>query len=302
MDGVLNIHKTSGPTSHDVVNEVRRLFGQKRVGHAGTLDPMATGVLVVALGRATRIVEYIMGRPKEYRARLLLGKSTDTQDSTGEVVAESDASGITREALESAITRFIGEIDQVPPTISAIKYQGKPLYKHAREGRIIEREARKVTIYSISVLDFTPGNIAEAELLVKCGSGTYIRTLCSDIGEVLGCGGHMSVLERTAVGSFKIQDAVSTADLAQAKSDGRLESYVIDMSDTLQDMPAVYVEESNVERLLNGLAIESGACESDGSIVRMLSPEGELLAMGVVDSSGGRRVVKPRKVLARAAD
>ena len=164
MDGVLNIRKHGGPTSHDIVNQVRRLFGQKKVGHAGTLDPMATGVLLVCLGKATRLVEYLMGTQKEYRARLVLGQSTDTQDSTVKETSEHNASTITREDLERAAAMFVGEIEQVPPMISALKHQGKPLYKHAREGVIIERAPRPVTIYSIEITDFTPGPRAQAEL------------------------------------------------------------------------------------------------------------------------------------------
>ena len=236
MDGVLNIRKPGGPTSHDVVDEVRRIFEQKKVGHAGTLDPMATGVLVVCLGRATRIVEYLMGAPKEYRARMALGISTDTQDATGAVTGERDASPVTREAFEEAAAAFVGEIEQVPPMISALKHGGRPLYKLARDGITVERAPRTVTIHSIEVIGFQPGVggqepgaegaspslLLEAEIRVRCSSGTYIRTLCADIGEKLGCGAHMTALERTSVGRFRIEDSVTLEELCRASSEGRM--------------------------------------------------------------------------------
>ncbi|MCL5104399.1 MAG: tRNA pseudouridine(55) synthase TruB [Armatimonadetes bacterium] len=298
MDGALIIRKHSGPTSHDIVNQVRRLFGQKKVGHAGTLDPMATGVLLVCLGKATRLVEYLMGAPKEYRARLVLGQSTDTQDSSGTVISERDASSITREDLEGIAAAFVGEIEQVPPMISAIKHQGKPLYKHAREGVTIERAPRPVTIYSINTTDFTPGPRAEAELIVNCSSGTYIRTLCSDIGDKLGCGGHMSALERTRVGRFAIEDAITVDELTQA-ADGRLEAQLISMADAIQDIPAVILPEEAIADILHGTIVPSPDCEDmpSGATVRMLSRTGDLIGLGTLDFIDGGPVVKPKKVL-----
>lgn len=298
MDAVLNVRKPEGPTSHDVVDQVRRLFGQKRVGHAGTLDPMATGVLVVCLGKATRIVEYLMGGRKEYEARMVLGLSTDTQDSTGTIVAEADASGVTMAALTSAASHFVGEIEQVPPAISAIKHRGKPLYKLARQGLNVERTARPITVYSLDVLDFRPGEQAEADVRVVCGSGTYIRTLCSDIGNALGCGGHMSRLERTAVGRFRIEDAVALPVLATAAQNGTLEHCVTDLADALADMPAVVVPDDRLKALVNGLAQDaSGLDAPEGTTVRMLSTGGDLLAVGAATVEDDRLLAKPRKVL-----
>lgn len=291
MDGVLNIYKPSGPTSHDIVDEVRRLFGQKRVGHAGTLDPMATGVLVICLGKATRIVEYLMGAEKEYRARLILGISTDSQDSTGEIVSESDASFVTREALENAAARFVGEIEQVPPMVSAIRHEGKRLYKIAREGKIVERKPRRVSVYSIKVVDFVPGPRAEAELVVSCGSGTYIRTLCADIGDALGCGGHMSGLERTRVGGFRVEDSVTLKGLTDADVEHR-ESAVTRIGDALSDMPAVNVGEEDANRIIHGLFVAADGVEL-GRDVRLLNLQGDLLAVGVAHDGH----VRPRKVL-----
>ncbi|MCL4498680.1 MAG: tRNA pseudouridine(55) synthase TruB [Chloroflexi bacterium] len=298
MDGVLNVHKTGGPTSHDVVYQVRRLFGQKKVGHAGTLDPMATGILLVCLGRATRLVEYLMGAPKEYRARMVLGQSTDTQDSTGDVTRQGDASNVTRQDFERAAADFVGNIEQTPPMISAIKHQGKPLYKHAREGVTIDRVPRPVTVYSIAITDFTPGPHAEAELVVNCSSGTYIRTLCSDIGDNLGCGGHMSMLERTKIGRFKIEDAVTIDELAEAED--RLDSFVISMGDAIGDMPSVVISDEAVTDIVHGLPAPvlqvSDKGIADGATVRILSRTGELIGIGTLVVTDVN-VVRPKKVL-----
>jgi len=306
VDGVVNVHKTAGPTSHDIVDGLRRIFGQKRVGHAGTLDPMATGVLVVCLGKATRIAEYLTATDKEYRAVMTLGVTTDTQDSTGEIIAESDASGVTPEAIKLAAGSFVGDIEQIPPMISAIKHEGKPLYKHAREGRTIERAPRPVTVYSIDV-SIPPGilpgglNRAEAELTVRCSSGTYIRTLCADIGEALGCGGMMSSLQRTRVGRFTIDQAVTVDQLDEALTEGRLADCVCKMSDALEDMPAVRVDSEAEIRILRGLSVAASEGLALGSTVRVLTASGELLAIGVIAEIDASLAVKPHKVLAGAS-
>jgi len=297
MDGLLNIHKTAGVTSHDVVDEVRRVFAQKRVGHAGTLDPMATGVLIVCLGRATRIVEYVSNAEKEYRGVLALGVTTDTLDSTGAIVGESDASGVTLEALKRAAGTFVGEIEQVPPMVSAVKYQGERLYKLAREGRTVDRAARKVNVYSIDVGGFRPGARAGADMAVSCSSGTYIRTLCADIGQALGCGGMMSGLERTRVGRFALDQAVTIDELRQARGEGCLAGFVISMADALADMPAVALDADARDRVLHGLSVAASERLEPGSTVRMMSAEGELTAIGVVVEEDGSVIVKPRKVL-----
>lgn len=303
MDGVLNIRKPEGPTSHDIVSEVRRIFGLRRVGHAGTLDPIATGVLIVCLGKATRIVEYLMGQPKEYRARMVLGVTTDTQDSTGVVTSERDASAVTREMLEQAAARFVGEIEQVPPMVSALKHQGKPLYKLAREGKTIDRAPRRVTIHSIDVLAFSqPSTLSSqplpfADLLVRCTSGTYIRALCADIGEALGCGAHMSALERTRVGRFTVEDGVTLDDLREAQSSGGLEDLLLSIDEALTDMPSAVVQASDVARLLNGSTIAAEASAGEGATARILAPDGSLLAIGSVQHTNEGVMVKPHKVL-----
>lgn len=298
MDGVLNVHKHDGPTSHDIVYEVRRIYDQKKVGHAGTLDPMATGVLVVCLGKATRIVEYLMGTQKEYRAKLIFGRTTDTEDSTGTVLEERKSSGVTQAEFTAAVAGFVGEIEQVPPMISAIKYQGKPLYKHAREGKTIERQPRKITIHSIEISAFTPGEYAEAEIVVTCSSGTYIRTLCADIGEKLGCGAYMSMLERTAVGRFRLEDAVSIEQLREAREQGKQADYLLDISNAISDMPSVTLNPEEIRNVLHGLPGSVTDINGEGDTYKMLSLEGDLIGLGYIERIDQNLVVKPRKVFA----
>lgn len=288
MDGVVNIYKPEGPTSHDIVNRVRRLFGQKRVGHAGTLDPIATGVLVVCLGKATRIVEYLTDSEKEYRTTMTLGVRTDTEDATGQVTGEFDASAISLDAVKAAAARFVGEIEQIPPMISALKHQGKPLYKHAREGRTIERAPRRVRIHSIEVTDFRPCVHAEADMVVTCSSGTYIRTLCADIGDALGCAGMMSRLERTRVGVYRLEDAVTLEDMENDPP-----SHVTSISEALSDMPCIEVDSEDEWRIVHGLTATVAHGEP-GTTVRVMSNQG-LIAVGIVAEDG--LSVGPRKVL-----
>lgn len=204
MDGILIVNKPAGITSHDVVNFIRRKFNIKRVGHAGTLDPMATGVLVMLLGKATKLSNTFTSDDKEYIAKVFFGKKTDTQDSSGRVIEEKNVSNPGMEAIEKALNNFKGEIEQVPPMVSAIKYKGKKLYQLARAGKIIEREPRKIKISSIEILGF---EFPELTFKVKCSKGTYVRTLCEDIGGFLGFPSHMSALVRTRSGDFLLEDA-----------------------------------------------------------------------------------------------
>jgi tRNA pseudouridine55 synthase len=298
MDGVLNVRKTSGPTSHDIVYDIRRIFGQKRVGHAGTLDPMATGVLVVCLGKATRIVEYLMGAPKEYIAEMILGQSTDSEDSTGNITSEKDASFLTLEALKEAAQSFTGEIMQTPPMVSAVKHNGERLYKLARQGQVVERQPRKVTVYVVEVLGFTPGKLAKAKIRIECSSGTYIRTLCSDIGDKLGCGAHMAALERTRVGRFTIENAYTVNNIREAKDQNRLDSLVINIGDALSDMPCVEVSDLEADQIKNGRSVAVQYSGDAGDTVRSVSKSGDLVAIGSIMASDENMIFKPDKVLA----
>ena len=212
VDGILNLNKPKGWTSHDVVAFVRRLTGVRRVGHAGTLDPMATGVLLVCLGRATRIAEYLMTGRKRYSATIRLGISTDSHDADGRVIAEAPVTSDCA-AVEQALTQYRGPIEQIPPMVSAIKKNGQPLYKMARRGITVERPPRPVEIYGLSLLDCVP---PELSIEVVCSPGTYIRALARDLGRDLGCGAHLTALTRTASGDFSLTDAIELPALAKS--------------------------------------------------------------------------------------
>ena len=206
-DGILLVDKPSGMTSSDVVVAVRKMFRLKKVGHGGTLDPQATGLLAVLLGRATRASQAVMGGDKVYEGVLRLGESTNTQDAEGERTGGSDPSGVTREALEEAVRAdFTGDIFQTPPMVSAVKIGGVPLYKMARKGEEVAREPRLVHVYSFKIDEF---GIPDTRFTVSCTKGTYVRTLCNDIGEKLGCGGHLAALRRTRSGRFDVKDAIA---------------------------------------------------------------------------------------------
>ncbi|MGH2784531.1 MAG: tRNA pseudouridine(55) synthase TruB [Actinomycetota bacterium] len=207
MDGIVVVDKPAGMTSHDVVAVVRRRLGERRVGHAGTLDPDATGVLVLGVGRATRLLRFIEGAEKAYEAEVVIGIETTSQDASGDVVAESDASAVTREDVEKAAATLTGAIDQIPPMVSAVKVGGERLYRKARRGEVVERQPRRVTIYEFSLAGFEPGSRAVARFLVRCSPGTYVRTLAHDLGGALGVGAHVSALRRIRVGSFDVDAA-----------------------------------------------------------------------------------------------
>lgn len=210
-DGILLVDKPAGMTSSDVVVAVRRMFKLKKVGHGGTLDPQATGLLAVLVGKATRLSQSVMGGDKVYEGVLRLGESTNTQDAEGERTGGSDPSGVTREALEEAVRAdFTGDIFQTPPMVSAVKIGGVPLYKMARKGEEVAREPRLVHVYSFKIREFA---LPDATFTVSCTKGTYVRTLCNDIGEKLGCGGHLAALRRIRSGRFDVKDAISMDEL-----------------------------------------------------------------------------------------
>jgi tRNA pseudouridine55 synthase len=204
MDGILIVNKPAGITSHDVVDIIRRKFNMKRVGHAGTLDPMATGVLVMLLGKATKLSNTFTNHDKEYVAKVFFGKKTDSQDASGKVIEEKDVDNPGIEAIKKALDSFKGDIEQIPPMVSAIKHKGKKLYELARLGQTVVREPRKIKISDIEILDF---KFPELTFRVKCSKGTYVRTLCEDIGKSLGAPSHMSGLVRTRSGDFLLEDS-----------------------------------------------------------------------------------------------
>ncbi|MBP0127536.1 MAG: tRNA pseudouridine(55) synthase TruB [Nitrospira sp.] len=251
-DGVLIIKKEAGWTSHDVVAKVRHLLGGVKVGHAGTLDPAATGVLPVLIGKGTRIAEYLVEWDKEYRAVLRLGDTTDTQDATGTVLASHATDKVTEAATHEAVGRFRGPIEQMPPMYSAVKIAGVPLYRSARAGKTIARDARTIVIHTLEVMAIEGRDVT---LRVVCSKGTYIRTLCADIGDVLGVGGHMLALERRRVGPFTIEQAMTVDEVVTRHALGRLGDDLLSMDLALSQLPVAVVDEQTADRVGHGAPV-----------------------------------------------
>ncbi len=249
INGIVNIYKEKGYTSHDVVAVLRKVVGQKKIGHTGTLDPDATGVLPVCLGRATKVCELLTDHDKTYEALLLLGKTTDTQDISGEVLEERDPGDLTEEEVRSCIESFIGEYDQIPPMYSALKVNGKKLYELAREGKTVERKSRRVQIHGIRILEM---NLPHVRMEVDCSKGTYIRTLCHDIGEKLQVGGCMEELERTKVGRFLKEDAVTLDEVRQKMEQGEGAELFTPLDQIFAELPAVTVTDAKAWMSYNG--------------------------------------------------
>ncbi|MCA1841001.1 MAG: tRNA pseudouridine(55) synthase TruB [Actinomycetota bacterium] len=247
--GLLVVDKPQGITSHDVVDRIRQLYGLSKVGHSGTLDPAATGLLVLGLGRATRLLSFLQGLPKAYRAQINFGTATSTQDATGEVTATRPCS-LTAEQLEAALTKFTGEIEQVPPMVSAVKVGGRRLYKAARIGLEVERKPRRVHVYQFTIERFDPETFT-ATALIKCSSGTYVRTLAHDLGEKVGCGAHLATLRRTRIGSFAEHEAWHLEDLEDMEEKQRL-SLIMPMGKAMRDFPSITVKGADAKAVTHG--------------------------------------------------
>lgn len=293
VDGVLVCNKTAGPTSHDVVARVRRLFGQRRVGHAGTLDPAATGVLVVALGQATRLLPYLPLEPKRYRACVAFGMSTDSLDATGRPVARGDVAGLTEAGVEGALATLRGPQLQIPPMVSAIKIGGERLYHKARRGEEVLRAARPVILHELTLEAFVApstigshpgldvaaqtardnGELALAQIAVTCSAGTYVRVLAADLAAALGTVGHLAALQRTGVGAFSLEHACALDDLATLADEGRLDSSDVVLT------PAAAMAGRPLRTLSD---TEAGAVRHG----RFLPPSGMLGPVGAIDGGG----------------
>ena len=295
LSGVIIVNKREGMTSHDVVNRIRRLYGTRRVGHTGTLDPLATGVLVILVGRAAKAAEYLGADSKEYIATLRLGLTTDTEDVTGATLTTSDSLPSTDEVL-SACTRFVGDIMQTPPMYSALKVNGQKLYELARKGVEVERAARPITVFYI---DCTPTDSkSDYTLRVSCSAGTYIRTLCADIGNSLVCGGVMATLCRNRVGDFKIENAYTLEQLEQMNQSER-ESLLLPIESLFDDLPAVYLPAFYEKLSRSGCEIYQKKIKSShtvGQRVRICSASGEFYALGEVREYEGGSAIKPIKL------
>jgi tRNA pseudouridine55 synthase len=273
INGFLAIDKPSRWTSHDVVAKVRGIVRQKRVGHAGTLDPAATGLLVLGLGKATRLLRFIQSEEKEYVAKVVFGVTTDSLDADGSIL-NREAMSFDETDLHRVIDRFIGTIAQVPPMVSAVRVGGTRLYELAREGKDIVRATRMVEVYDIDVMDFAPGPYPEAVLAVRCGSGTYVRSLAADIGQALGGGAHLGSLRRTRIGSMTVEDASTLDGLADGP-----EAHLVSMSEGLAHLPALVASEDMSRAIVNGAQFPLDAFDMDVPLARVVDSAGQLLAV-----------------------
>lgn len=307
MDGLLLINKPKGITSHDVVDRLRRILGIQKIGHTGTLDPDATGVLCVCIGKATKLARYTSESEKEYRVVMKLGEVTDTQDASGIVIKEVKDFNITKENILEAFKKFTGTIKQIPPMYSAVKIGGTPLYKMARKGKEIAREPREINIREINFLDYSERFV---KFDVVCSKGTYVRTLCNDIGEYLGVGAHTHRLERLASGAFNIKDSVTLDEVEGLRKTGQIESKLISLEGMIAWMPCVKVKGSWEGAVRNGRSITTDAIEtisgnfSKDNRIRITGSEGELLSIGIslynsdeIINIHGENVLKVERVL-----
>ena len=296
--GYLNVDKPRDWTSTDVVRKLKGMTKVKKIGHGGTLDPLATGVLPICLGNATRFAETILMGTKEYRLTLSLGTSTNTYDSEGDVTTERDWSGVTREAAEAALDRFRGKYEQIPPMFSAVKQGGKRLYELARQGIEVERKARDVEVKQLSIVRW---ELPEVVLDVECSHGFYARVLAHEFGEALGCGAHLSGLIRTRAGKFKIEESHSLQEIQQYAEEGRWKELVIPIDFTLQHLPAVTLDPISSESVLHGQALPVGhfvtpAGAKLGQQLRAYDSDSNLLAILVFEPE--KLGWRPEKVLA----
>lgn len=302
MEGVINLLKTPGMTSHDCVSALRRLLGERRIGHTGTLDPMACGVLPLCVGKATRLAEYSLEHQKTYRAEMLLGLTSDTQDLTGEILTRRKVSGITESKVVKAFESFLGPVEQVTPAYSAAKHHGQKLYQLARQGVPVPRKTRNIFIHRISLFRFYPDAAYPRVIFdVVCSKGTYVRTLCSDLGDLLGPGAVMSFLVRTASGPFLLENTVSLEEIARYIEGGD-HSFLTPMGMLVEHLPLVELKPSGVQYIKNGTAVNAQYFSAQGSIpnaslVRM-EEMGRLVGIGTfVQGTDGACLVKPKKVL-----
>ena len=304
LHGVLNVNKPAGMTSHDVVDRIRRMARMRRVGHTGTLDPMATGVLPLCLGKATKIAQYLLAVDKRYDVEMTLGIVTDSQDSTGNILEEREVGEISLERLQEVFAAFTGSIEQTPPMVSAKHHKGVRLYELARKGIEVERAKQHIHIESLELKEFC---LPRVRFQAHCSKGTYMRTLCHDMGEQLGPGACMSALSRLSCGCFKIEEAAALDALTDRET---IIPHLKSLNDALLGFPGVYLQPVAVHKLLNGRAVTCGEVNryerpyERESLVRLLNPAGELLALGkaqvgaesLLRLSGGIPAVRPVKV------
>lgn len=286
MNGIIIIDKPLGRTSHDMVYEMRKVTGIKKIGHTGTLDPMATGVLPVCIGSATKMADMLTLSDKSYIAELVLGRTTDTQDADGKVLTECEVN-CSEEEIRCAVNSFVGEIEQVPPMYSAIKQNGKKLYELARQGIEVERKPRKVTINSIDILEIIGERV---KIDVSCSKGTYIRTLCEDIGKKLGVGAYMNTLRRTRTGQFTIEESHTLSEIKELKENGGIESIIIPADRMFAEYPAVMLNPKQVKSVTNGVAMTYREGQ-EGQTYRVYDNENKFLCISRI-TDGRLKLIK----------
>lgn len=280
-NGIVVVDKPSGASSARVVSEIKRLFDVRKAGHAGTLDPMATGLLVCCLNDATRLARFFLQSDKHYEAVLCLGIETDTQDRTGRVVKSIDVGAVTKAEIESALRLFTGAIQQQPPVFSALKHQGIPLYKLARSGKPVQKPPRKIVIHDLALIRAA---LPEILLRVRCSAGTYVRTLCADIGKALGLGGHLKELRRLESSGFSVAEAVSLPDLEKDRRHGTLDRRIVAMSDALKGMPECRADSVLADSIRHGVPLVSSDICLDGhdghaEYIKIVDAHGHLIAV-----------------------
>lgn len=292
ISGIVVLDKANGLSSNAALQEVKRLYEANKAGHAGSLDPLATGVLPVCLGEATKVSQFLLDSDKRYRARIKLGIRTDTGDREGSIIERNEGISVSRKAIERALTKFKGEVEQVPPMHSAIKMNGVPLYKLARKGITVEREPRLVTLYQICLVEFVN---SELELEISCSKGTYIRTIADDLGQELGCGAHVIELRRTQAGVFTEKDSISAEELALEKENrglDKIDQFLIPMDRAIQDLPEVNLPSITASHVKNGQAVLVRHLPKNG-LVRMYEDE-QFIGIGSIDDDGK---VAPRRLI-----
>ncbi len=285
QSGIIVVDKPPNISSAKVVARVKRLFGAKKAGHTGTLDPFAEGVLVCCINEATRLAQFLLAGTKRYEATLKLGIETDTQDSTGTITATKAVVDCTEQRIRSTVKKFIGPIDQQPPIFSALKHKGTPLYKLARQGRPVQKPARRIHISKIKILEI---KLPLVHLEVSCSAGTYIRTLCADIGKQLGCGGHLQALKRTQSSGFTIQQALSLSQLEEQSLDREVNGSLISMTEALADMPQCRADQDLIKKIRYGQPIRKTDIDFGGSSKNLMKQDTHLK---IVDGDNALRAV-----------
>ncbi len=303
INGVLLLNKAGGMTSNSALQQAKRLYFAQKAGHTGSLDPLATGLLPICLGEATKFTQFLLDADKGYRSRFCLGVATETGDADGEVIAEQDASDLTQAQVEQALDAFRGEIEQIPSMYSALKHNGQPLYKLARQGIEVEREPRRVTIHELELLSFELGNPAYIEVAIRCTKGTYVRSIAEDLGKALGCGAHVQTLHRTHSGPFLDTDAISLETLSEERGEGlaeTLDHHLLAVDCLLEHLPVLELEDSSAYYFRQGQAVMDTQVyhiAEEGGMVRVFSSEGQFLGLGEATDDGR---VAPKRLISSA--